>query len=92
MNVDPIALRALAATCQGWSAQLAATSAPGSSAIASQASAAALAAVHADTRLASASFSARMQSTAAKVVARCAEYSSNDEASASRLTTLAADL
>ncbi len=92
MNVDPVALRTLAATCQGWSAQVAATSAPGSLAVASQATAAVVAAVHADMRLASATFSARMQSTATKLVASSAEYSSNEEASASRLTNLALDL
>jgi hypothetical protein len=92
LNVDPIALQTLAATCQGWSAELAVTSAPRLSAAAAQATAAAVAAVHADTGRASAAFSARMQSTATKLVASSVKYTSNEEASASRLANLTVDL
>jgi hypothetical protein len=92
MNVDPIALQTLAATCQGWSAELAATSVPVSLAVPSQATAAAVASVHADMGLASATFAARMESTATKLAASSTEFATNEEASTSRLNHLTVDL
>jgi hypothetical protein len=91
-KVDPSALRDLAATCQGWSAELAALSSPQSPGLASQTTTAAVAAVHADAGLASAAFAERMQSTATKLVAGSTDYSSNEEMSATRLTNLTMDL
>jgi hypothetical protein len=91
-KVDPTALRKLAAACQGWSAELAATSAPRSPGLASQITTAAVEAVHADAGLASVAFAERMQSTATKLVAGSTDYSSNEETSATRLTNLTVDL
>lgn len=92
MNADPTALRTLAATCDSWSAELKEISAPQTSGLASQATTAAVGAVHADTVLASAAFAARMQSTAAKLAASSAGYSTNEETSGRRLTDLTVDL
>jgi hypothetical protein len=60
--------------------------------VASQTTAAAVAAVHADAGLASAVFAARMQSTATKLVAGSVDCSSNEQSSATRLTNLTVDL
>ena len=92
LKVDPMALRMLAATCQGWSAELAAPSAPQSAGTTSQATIAAVAAVHADAGLAAAALAARMQSTATKLVSGSADYSTNEELSAARVTNLVTDL
>jgi hypothetical protein len=92
MKVDPTAVRELAATCKGWSAELTAISAPRSPGPASQTTTAAVAAVHADAGLASAAFAERMQSTATKLVSGSTDYSSNEETSATRLTNLTVDL
>ncbi len=92
MNVDPIALHALATMCQSWSAELAATSNPGTLATPSQATAAAVASVHADLGLASATFSARMESTATVLVDSSDTFSANEDTSSSRLSNLTVNL
>ncbi|CAN5632670.1 hypothetical protein BH09ACT7_BH09ACT7_55280 [soil metagenome] len=92
MKVDPTALRELAATCRGWSGELATISAPRPPGLASQTTTAAVAVVVCDAGLASAAFAERMQSTATNLLAGSTDYSSNDETSATRLTNLTVDL
>jgi hypothetical protein len=58
----------------------------------SQATTAAIAVVHADAGLASATFAARMQSTATELMASSTGYSTNEGTSATRLTDLTVDM
>ncbi|WP_431239282.1 hypothetical protein ACQ86B_06105 [Mycolicibacterium aichiense] len=92
MKVDPIALRTLAVTCERWSGELAATSAPQNSGVTSQATAAAVAAVHADAGQVSARFAERMQSTASALAEGSVGYAIEDESSARQLTDVTMDL
>lgn len=88
LNVNPAGLEALAASCQGWSAELGATAIPSSAGSSCQATVAAVATVDAQTSTVAAACSTRMQSMAAQLVGAGGRYTQNEQRSATKLTVL----
>ncbi|MCX2929239.1 type VII secretion target [Mycobacterium sp. CVI_P3] len=88
LDVDPAGLQALATRCRSWSAGVAATTPPTSSAGSCQATAAAVNLVHAATATAGAQLATRIQTVASSLTTAAAHYSSTDDSSASDLAAL----
>jgi Excreted virulence factor EspC, type VII ESX diderm len=86
LEVDTIGLRMLAAHCQSWAAEIETTNQPESAGLSCQATSAAVAAVQAGVGAAAQSFVSRMQSTADTLNRASADYGSNDDCAAARLT------
>ncbi|BBZ76893.1 hypothetical protein MANY_22300 [Mycolicibacterium anyangense] len=86
LDVDPAGLEALAASCQGWSAELSTTVSPGAGESSCQASVTAVAIVHTQASAFGAACSVRMESTGARLTGASANYTQHEQHSASNLT------
>ncbi len=89
LEVDSAGLRVLAAHCNFWGAEIGARSARGSVMAGWQATAAAVAALHADVAVASQVMVARMNESAANLSTAGTVYVATDERAAGRLSGMA---